>query len=253
MDPSHSSDKSSHNFDAMHCDGSDMAWSVSPEDLDDYPLKRRQRRQRLRSLHSFNSYVARSGIVAVAAIGSMLTTEMENMARVDLNIQHEDAHVAEGVSATIAAAIADVKSRLGWTVGSLIARLGALLSSLADAIGEPPQRMWNGASEDHILPLPLLLAINLCALCTVASLVFFIVSFCVNGMDPSETEAVEKVSQKQLLASNSSVLWTTHADEVDDHLLPGAVRIVSVFVLSLAAGSGLGFVHPAQSAMLCGC
>lgn len=241
--------------DALHGMGSKMSWSVPAEEFDDYTYppkhhKQRQRRQRLHSLHSFNSYVAHTSIVAVTASASMLTRQMESMARVETTAQCEDAQITEGVSAHFSTAVADVQSLLGWAVSSFAARLSDLASSLVDAIGEPPQRPLAGRSEDHDLQPFLLLAINLCALCTIASLVFFVFTFFANpeGLsdDHMKPATIEK-SPKQLLVGNSTEITSMESPEFH-----GFFRILSVFCLSLAAGGGLGFRHPFQSAMLCG-
>lgn len=265
------SGSSSHNDAATHSADDTMSWAASADferpgrdffDMDDFPPKRRQRRQRLRSLHSFNSYVARTGIVAVAASASLLTRQMESMSRVDgtsqHSYQHEDGSIGYGVSVAFSAAIANFKSGLGWAVGNVAARVGELASSLADAIGEPPQRVFAANRDEHDMPLLLFFATNLCVLCTVASVLFFIFTFCADPVGPSdsspEPEAIEKTHLTPYnlsLPSNSTKSTTA----VNEELLgiQGIFRVIVVFSISLAAGGGLGLRHPCQSAMLCGC
>lgn len=223
-------------------------------DIDHYPLKRRQRRQRLRSLHSFNSYVARTGIVAVAASASLLTRQMENIARVEGNLNLNHQH-QEGIGATFSAVIASLKSYFGCAVGSIAARLGELASSLADAIGEPPQRVLAGAREDQDLPTALLFfAINFCVLCTVASMFFFIFSFCANPEDPVDANSKpDTIDQTQLVVHNQLPNNGAEPVKMETQEIQGILRVLSTFSLALVAGGGLGVRHTFQSALLCGC
>merc|ERR1719158_2143622 len=98
------------------------------------------------------------------------------MARVEGFSGHqENAFNARGMGVTVSALAADLKSCFGYAVGSIAARLGEVASSLADAIGEPPQRILTGVREEHDL---MLLAINFFVLCRLASLVLFVLAFC---------------------------------------------------------------------------
>jgi len=237
----------------------------SPEDLseddyfnfkiDDYPkepIKRRQRRQRLHSLHC---YVARSGVVAVAASASMLTRQVENMARVEGHPGDCDAAGLDGIGAAFSGIAANFKNSLGCTLGGAAARVSDLTSSLANAIGEPPQRVLVGTREEQDTPLLLFWAINLCALCTLASLALFIFTFCVGTVDPTDTSSeVEAVDQIHLSPQNPMLLSNTNAEQpvVHGRKLEGIFRVLGVISLSLASGCGLGFRHPIQSALLCG-
>lgn len=232
-----------------------------PEDdyfkIDDYPLKRRQRRQRLHSLHC---YVARTGVVAVAASASMLTRQVESMARAEgishLNCQQKDAHGPGGIASTFTAVVTNFKSSLVCTVGGAAARIGDGVSSLANAIGEPPQRVLAGTREEQDAPLLLFWAINLCALCTVASLVLFTLSFC-TGPDADVNSDAEAVDQIQLAPQNHLLLGNSTSTEhpsavAESKKLEGIFRVLGVVSLSLVSGCGLGLRHPVQSAILCG-
>merc|ERR1719409_922610 len=123
------------------------------------------------------------------------------MARVEgishLNCQQEDANGTGGTSATFSAIVANFKSSLGCAVGGIAARLGELGSSLAHTIGEPPQRVLGGPREEQDAPLLLFWAINLCALCTFASLILFAVAFCTcpagSTATDTETKAVDQI------------------------------------------------------------
>jgi len=264
---SHSSiDGSLHHNNAMHC-GGDMtpmtSWLESleafeePEDdyfkIEDYPLKRRQRRQRLHSLHC---YVARSGVVAVAASASMLTRQVENMARVEgishLNCQQEDANGTGGTSATFSAIVANFKSSLGCAVGGIAARLGELGSNLAHTIGEPPQRVLGGPREEQDAPLLLFWAINLCALCTFASLTLFVISFCAGMVGPTDTSSEPEAIDQIQLAPQSPLLLSRESAAAEKRKLEGLFRVLGVISLSLVSGCGLGLRHPIQSALLSG-
>merc|ERR1719424_364829 len=117
---SHSSTESSTN--SMPCGGPSWLESLEsfeePEDdyfkHDDYPLKRRQRRQRLHSLHC---YVARTTVVAVATSASMLTRQVEHMARAEgISQLREDAHGTDGKFSIFLAIIDNFKSCLGQSI-----------------------------------------------------------------------------------------------------------------------------------------
>jgi len=245
-------------------DDDDMVpWSIEdfeyPEDdcckTEDYPLKRRQRRQRLHKLHC---YVARTGVVAVAASASMLTRQVENMAEgiSQLNYQQDDATGLDGIGASFSTVFTNAKSSLGCTIGSAAARVGELASSLANAIGEPPQRVLAGNREGQEQDAPLLLfwAINLLALCIFASMALFVVSFAypVGPSDSQpEPEAVDPVplTLSVKLPSNSTESATAEAERKK---FEGILRVLGVVSLSLASGCGLGLRHPLQSALLTG-
>jgi len=238
-----------------------MPWLESKEEDSDYgedyfkmegdylsPQKRRQRRQRLHSLHC---YVARTGVVAVVASASMLTRQVENMTRQEgISLLKEDAHGHDGILATLFAIIANFKSSLGCAIGGTAARLGEVATGLANAIGEPPQRLLAGREEQDA-PLLLFWAINLCALCTIASLVLFVIAFFGNPSDTSpEPEAVDHIplaSTNPLLDANS-----TEPDATERKKLEGLFRVLGVVSLSLVSGCGLGLRHPIQSALLSG-
>lgn len=241
---------------AMHCQGTSWLESLEsfeePEDdyfkIDDVPLKRRQRRQRLHSLHC---YVARSGVVAVAASASMLTRQVQNMAPVEGISHQEDAHGPHDPSITICAIISNVKSSLACTAGGYAARAGELASTLADAIGPPPQRVWE---EQDDVPLLLFWAINLCALCSLVSLGLFVFCFYmpVGSVDASaEAEAVDRL---QITPPSPLLLNSTGTERVvpEAKKIEGIFRVLGVVSLSLVSGCGLGFRHPIQSALLSG-
>lgn len=258
--------ESSQSSDTMQRTSDVMRWSVPTEefeyaekdpDADSHPVKRRQRRQRLRGLHSFNSYVARTGIVAVAASASMLSRQMESFARVEGGSHLERHHDGElsggGIGATLSAAVAGFRSCLGSFLGTAVARVGELASSLADAIGEPPQRVLAGTREEHELPTVLPFAINLCILLTLASLFFFMFAFCANQVASSDASDPDAIDKTQVSAQNG--LSGTVADTAAEtnHELHGLFRRLVVFCLSLITGGVLGVRHPLQSAVLCGC
>lgn len=216
-----------------------------PEDdnfkIDDYPLKRRQRRQRLHSLHC---YVARTTVVAVATSASMLTRQVEHMARAEgISQLREDAHGTDGKFSIFLAIIDNFKSCLGQSIGDTSARICQAAASLANAIGEPPQRALAG-QEDQDAPLLMFWAINLCAICSVATVVFFVLAFTVSPDSRSEPEAVEQI---QLNAPNSP-----QPTVAEDKKLGGLFRVLGVVSLSLVSGCGLGLRHPVQSALLSG-
>jgi len=216
-----------------------------PEDdnfkIDDYPLKRRQRRQRLHSLHC---YVARTTVVAVATSASMLTRQVEHMARADgISQLREDANGTHGIFSFFLAIIDNFKSCLGQSIGGTSARIGQAATSLANAIGEPPQRALGG-HEDQDAPLLMFWAINLCAICTVATVVFFILAFTVSPETSSEPEAVDQI---QLSTPNNA-----QPTVVEGKKLGGLFRVLGVVGLSLVSGCGLGLRHPVQSALLSG-
>jgi hypothetical protein len=221
------------------------------EDLfqtDDYPFKRRQRRQRLHSLHC---YVARTGVVAVAASASMLAQQVENMARAEgiSHLQQEDAHGPNGHSTTFSSIIASVHTSFACSVGGVAARVGGLASNLANAIGEPPQRVLDGSREDA--PLLLFWAINLCALCSLASLALFIAAFAFSASPedaaPEAVDPVQLAPQLPLEPNNTTAPVTAESKK-----LVGIFRVLGVVSLSLMSGCGLGLSHPLQSALLAG-
>jgi len=197
--------------------------------IDDYPHKRRKRRQRLHSLHC---YVARSGVEAVAASAMMLTRQVENMARGEGKYQYEDADGSNGISTTFSAHLVTVKSRLLHAVGTAAASVGDVAADLTTQLGEPPQRILDRTREEQDAPLLLFWAINVCALCTLASLFYFAFAFCAY---PSSMQGAE---QAQSTSSGKRC--------------EGLVRVMGVVILSLASGCGLGLRHPIQSALLCG-
>lgn len=242
-------------------------WSKSADDLDygeedfpnmenmdgDYPLKRRQRRQRLHSLHC---YVARTGVMAVGVTASILASQVEHMTRHDIGSHcNEDTAGEAGVSSTFCAVFSNVKSTLGCAIGSAAGRVGELAGSLANAIGEPPQRALANRDEQDA-PLLLFWAINLCAVCTIASLVLFIMCFCSSpdlsstevSSDSEAVESIQVTTPSPLLSSNG----TEPAATTQGRKLEGFFRVLGVVSLSLVSGCGLGLRHPIQSALLSG-
>jgi len=256
-------------YSSLVCDsyeGDAMPWSESTEDFgdgeeDDFkmeddgtdsqpPLKRRQRRQRLHSLHC---YVARRGVVAVVASASILTRQVENMTRQEGIRQMHTALFTEkvrnlkggaGISATFCSMISNFKSSLCCAVGGAVARVGKLATGLANAIGEPPHRVL--AREEQDAPLLLFWAINLCALCTIASLALFVLTFSASPVTDisSEPEAVVRT-----LLNNTN---STQPVISEGKKLEGLFRVLGVVGLSLISGCGLGLRHPIQSALLSG-
>jgi len=222
--------------------------SDHPEDddyckMDDSPVKRRQRRQRLHSLHC---YVARTTVAAVATSASMLTRHVEHMARVDgTSHLNEDAHGSNGIFSIFWAIIANFKSSLGQSIGHTSARVSEAATSLANAIGEPPQRVMVGR-EDQDAPLLMFWAINLCAICIVASIVLFVLAF---AASPVDNEAADQI---QLCAQNPLHVSCPQPKAEDSKKAGGVFRVLTVVALSLVSGCGLGLRHPVQSALLCG-
>jgi len=259
---SHSSIESSHNQTGMLCGGEMSTWLESlesfeePEDdyfkIDDYPLKRRQRRERLHSLHC---YVARSGVVAIAASASMLTSQVENMTRADSHLsQQEDSAGTDGFVAYFFAIFVNLWRSVVCAVGGVTARTGELVTSLANAIGEPPHRPMQGTHGEQDAPLLLFWAINLCAFFTIASIFLFIFTFWANPVGSTELEEAEAVDQIQL-SPQSPLLNNTGGVEpatAEGKKLEGMFRVLGVVSLSLISGCGLGLRHPVQSALLCG-
>jgi hypothetical protein len=210
---------------------------------DDSPLKRRQRRRRLHSLHC---YVARTTVAAVATSASMLTRHVEHMARVDSTSHlNEGVHGSSGIFSVFWAILANFKSSLGQSIGHTSARVSEVATSLANAIGEPPPRLFVGR-EDQDAPLLMFWTINLCAICIVASIVLFFLAFAVS---PVSHEAVDEL---QLCAQNPLHASCAQSKAVDSKKPGGTFRVLTVIVLSLVSGCGLGLRHPVQSALLCG-
>lgn len=258
-------DESSQSSDTMQCTSDMNPWSESTDDFgypekdvdtDNHPPKRRQRRQRLRGLHSFNAYVAHAGIVAIASSASMLTQQMESMARVEgsshFDRQHDDVD-GGGIGATLFAAFADFKSCFGSALGGVVARVGELISNLVDAIGEPPQRFMAGSREEQEMPILLPLAINLCILCTLASLFFFIFAFCSNQVGTFDTSDADDIKKNHAATQHSLPTGVAEAVSELDPEFHGFLHKLGVFILSLVTGGVLGYRHPVTSAVLCGC
>lgn len=267
-------------YSSLVCDSyeGDLPWLESADDFDcgedcfktedDYPLKRRQRRQRLHSLHC---YVARTGVVAVVASASMLTRQVENLTRQDFRAdpaqgirqmhtalftekmrQHKGRLQGRGgFSAILCGIISSFKTSLCCAIQGAAARLGGLATGLANAIGEPPHRVL--AREEQDAPLLLFWAINLCALCTLASLTCFILTFCAGagGVADVNTQA-EAVGTVQVAASPLVNSSGTQLATADGKKLEGLLRVLGVVGLSLISGCGLGLRHPIQSALLSG-
>jgi hypothetical protein len=178
-----------------------------------YPTKRKQRREKLHSLHC---YVAQTSAVAVAASASIMA----------------EGAAAGGGSAnrSIVAANAAI---LACVVGGIMAVSSNLLSSFANAIGNPPHRAEG--REDETPPVGFWLK-HLCGLFCFASLVMFGIGFLADPIDHSST------------MSSISEVWLLSNTSTDDQLF----RVLSVIALSLISGCLLGLKHPLQSALLCG-
>lgn len=236
-------------------------WLTSIDYGEDYfkadPLKRRARRERLHRVHC---YVARTGVEAVVASASMLMRKVESLeaemqfiqecsdARQE-GISHlkEDGHGhAAGLSESLFAIITNFKSNIFCAIAGTAARIGELGSELASAIGEPPQRVL--ARDEQDAPLLLFWAINLCLLCSIASLTLYISAFFARPVAACdiilEPEAVESM---QLTAENNS-----RPSETEGKKFEGIFRVLGVVSLSLISGCGLGLRHPLQGALMSG-
>jgi hypothetical protein len=203
-----------------------------------YPPKRKLRRQRLNKryerLHNLHSYVARSGVVAVAASASMLTRQVEHMARVgeegmsctSLFSTIFGGHA--GFNTTIVNVIIELITGLCCAIASFAVRFGEAASSLAAAFGEPPQSIW----DDQDAPLFVFWAINLCGICGISSIVLIALSFFADTMGQQE-----EFCEPEAL------------NPVQDNNDP-ALRLSVIF--SLVFGYGVNLRHPLLSALLCG-
>lgn len=214
--------------------------------------RRRQQRQRLHSLHC---YVARSGVVAVAASASMLTRQVENIVQLDgsgstVSLGSDGDAIAHADGAA-PVDIVNIAVTLKLTILRVAAWVGGMVKSLAREIGEPPQRVFAqgelaaghaadavAAGEEQDAPLLLFWAINLCTICMLASLVLFLSAFW--GMP----DTMDVPSPSGTSDSLSGI--------VDSKKLDGPLRVVGVVSLSLLSGCGLGLRHPLQSALLQG-
>jgi hypothetical protein len=262
---SQSSFDESSNYNNSMLNGGDMtSWLESleafeePEDdyfkIDDYPLKRRQRRERLHSLHC---YVARSGAEAIAVSASMFTRQVESMTRVEGKAhvsckQNDDVFGPPGLGATFTGIAQNFKNSLGRATGGVAAQIGELYTSLANAIGEPPQRgVLARSREEQDAPLLLFWAINLCVLFTIAGLILFIVAFWTATNTDAEIEAADLV-QPPLPTPPPLPHNSRMGADADKRNWEGIFRVLGVISLSLVSGCGLGLRHPLQSALLCG-
>lgn len=213
------------------------------------------RRDQRKKLHSIHSYVARTGAVAMAASASIITRQVKQFAGADGNSLRS---ISEGClgntferSLPIYAILQRFLTQTIACLSGVVAQCKHLVAIMADTIGEPPHRPFNngGFAEEHDAPLSLFWALNLCALCSLASFVLFAATFWAGGpVVDSSGGGLHGLSDHTELGIEDC--WITEIGIADREYT--IIRVIAVAVLSLFSGLCLGWRHPLQSGLLCG-
>lgn len=217
------------------------AWHKTKQ-LEDDTSSAKWRRIQRKKLHSLHSYVACSGAVAVAASASMITRQVEQLTEEGRScLAFTPIPLLGIIESTLSQVAAVLKGSMGHS--------RQLVSSVANAIGEPPRRPLHGwvgmeggiAVEDA--PLLLLWALNLFVLCSIASMFLFTTAFTRTG-GPGDDVIGSLIS--------GACDNTENGVNQDCREESGPMRVMIIISVALISGCGMGWRHPLQSALMCG-
>jgi len=203
------------------------------------------RREDRKKLHSIHSYVARTGAVAMAASASIITRQVEQFA------------VAEGKrpcsitfqrSLPISAILERILTQTVACLSGIVAQCKHLVAVMANTIGEPPHRPFSDSAlaEEQEAPLSLFWALNLCTVCSLASLVLLAAFWPGVASDSyGSSDGAEQGTDECWIPGVGAAFCAANREYT-------IMRVLAVVALSLVSGLCLGWRHPLQSGLLCG-
>lgn len=222
------------------------------------------RKQQRRLFHQLHECMAKSGALMVCNSAAALSREMEKISKLDEVSKFRKRRATSlhragkgSVKCLYLLMATHILSNACLNVYyrgiSLLARVVALVQSIAEEIGEPPRRRAARAAAEAVLrapddagfetfeePLELFWAFNLLILFIVASVFLVLSAFVSNIMaDTIQSSLLEAPFQEPSYVDASRTARL-------------AIRVCGVAMVSFISGMGLRVIHPLQSAMICG-